>query len=129
MKRFIKFVLVYLFTMFSISIAVGAGFVYAEAYKANYEKIGGDVDYLVFDNQTNDDLMIRYSFRSVCGVKCGKRVKIRIGIDAGKYAVVQVPVTFEVKTMDGEIKNVSWTMDGRHNDINITLNEDDGWSF
>lgn len=121
MKRFIV-----LFTLLFV------GFVYAEAYKANYEKIGGDVDYLVFDNQTNDDLMIRYSFRSVCdvfGVKCWKRVKIKVGIDAGKYAVVSVPVTFEVKTMNGEIKKVSWTMDGRHNDINITLNEDNGWNF
>lgn len=117
---------------FLILFMFASAFIYAEVYKIDFEKIGGDVDYLVFINETSDDLLIRYSFCTtcdICSVKQGKKNKIRVGIDAGRHAIVSVAVTFETKTKEGIMKPVSWSMDGKHNDINIYLQDDNGWEF
>lgn len=122
MKRFVSALLIAMFMSVS----------YGETYNVNYEKIGGDVDWLIFENHTSDDLIIRYAFNTtcdVCTVKHDKKVKIRIGIDGGRHAKISIPVTFEVKTLSNEIKNVSWVMNGKHNDINIILEDDKGWNF
>lgn len=104
----------------------------AEVYSLHFYTIDDDLDYLKFINKTSDDLIIKYD----CGFKCNyvtvkakSEEKISIDIDAKDDVWIDIPVRFEVKTTDMQEKKVSWTMNNRKSDINITLEEDQGWSF
>ncbi len=121
-KRNIFAVIMILFT-FGVS---------AEVYSTNFFTIDTDLDYLKFINQTNDDLIIKYDCGATCNyvtVKAKKEEKITIGIEAKGNIWIEVPVRFEVKTTDMREKKVAWTMNNKRSDINIILEEDQGWSF
>ena len=109
-----------------------SAFIYAETYHFDFVETGDDVDWLVFNNDTGEDLEIRYQFFSTCNsckVKDGEKIKIRIEVHASKGARVSVPVRFELHAMDGKPRFSEWFMDGKHNDINIYLKKDKGWTF
>jgi len=106
--------------------------VFAEVYSLHFFTIDNDLDYLKFYNNTSDDLIIKYDCGSKCNyvtVNAKKDVSISIGVDAEENVWMDIPVRFEVKTTDMKEKKVSWTMNNRRSDINITLEEDQGWSF
>ena len=105
---------------------------FAEVYSLHFFTIDEDLDYLNFINETNEDLIIKYD----CGAKCNYVIveakdneKISIGIKASDNIWIDIPVRFEVKTKDMKEKKISWTMDNRKSDINIKLQEDQGWNF
>ncbi len=104
----------------------------AEVYSLHFFTIDEDLDYLKFINKTSDDLIIKYDCGSKCNyvtVKAKSEEKISIGIEAEDNIWIDIPVRFEVKTTDMKEKKVSWTMNNRKSDINITLEEDQGWNF
>ncbi len=106
--------------------------VFAEVYSTHFFTIDDDLDNLKFINKTNDDLIIKYDCGAKCNyvtVKAKSDTSIDIGIEAEKNIWIDVPVRFEVKTTDMKEKKISWTMDNRRSDINIIIEEDQGWSF
>lgn len=106
--------------------------VFGEVYSTHFFTIDEDLDYLNFINNTNYDLIIKYDCGCECNyvtVKAKDNTKINIGIEANRNIWIDVPVRFEVKTMDMQEKKVSWTMNNKKSDINITLEEDQGWNF
>ncbi len=104
----------------------------AEVYSTHFFTIDNDLDNLKFINNTNDDLIIKYDCGAKCNyvtVKAKKDISIDIGIEADHNIWIDIPVRFEVKTTDMREKKVSWTMNNKRSDINIILEEDQGWSF
>lgn len=104
----------------------------AQVYSLTFFTIDSDLDNLKFFNNTNDDLIIKYDCGAICNyvtVKAKKNSSITIGIEAKKNVWIEVPVRFEVKTTDMREKKVSWTMNNKRSDINITIEEDQGWNF
>lgn len=104
----------------------------AEVYTTHFLTIDYDLDYLNFVNNTSDDLIIKFDYGFSCNyisVHAKSNEKIKIGIEANNNAWIDVPVRFEVKTKDMKDKKVSWTMNNKKSDINIILEEDQGWNF
>ena len=119
---------------FAIFLIMAAFTVSAKEYSTHFVTYDTDLDYLKFVNHTNDDLIIRYDCGMECNyvaVKAKKEAKIEIGIEAtGDNPVwIDVLVRFEVKTSDMQEKKISWTMNNKRSDINIVIEEDQGWSF
>jgi hypothetical protein len=106
--------------------------IFAEVYSTHFFTIDTDLDNLKFFNNTNDDLIIKYDCGAKCNyvtVKAKKDASIGIGIEAENNIWIDIPVRFEVKTTDMKEKKVSWTMNNKKSDINIIIEEDQGWSF
>ena len=104
----------------------------AEVYSTHFFTIDTDLDYLKFYNNTNDDLIIKYDCGAICDyvvVKAKKDIRVEIGIEAERNIWIDIPVRFEAKTTDMREKKVSWTMNNKRSDINIIIEEDQGWSF
>lgn len=126
MKLFTKklsIILALLMLSFSVS---------AEVYSTHFFTIDTDLDYLKFYNNTNDDLIIKYDCGAICDyvvVKAKRDASIGIGIEAERNIWIDIPVRFEAKTTDMREKKISWTMNNKRSDINIIIEEDQGWSF
>ncbi len=106
--------------------------IFAEVYSTHFFTIDDDLDNLKFFNNTNDDLIIKYDCGAKCNyvtVKAKNNASISIGIDAEDNIWIDIPVRFEVKTTDMKEKKISWTMNNKKSDINIIIEEDQGWSF
>ncbi len=106
--------------------------IFAEVYSTHFFTIDDDLDNLKFINKTNDYLIIKYDCGAECNyvtVKAKKEASVGIGIEAERNIWIDIPVRFEVKTTDMKEKKISWTMNNRKSDINIIIEEDQGWSF
>lgn len=126
-KNVIRKTALFFLGLFLLSIPI-----FAEVYSTHFFTIDTDLDNLKFFNNTNDDLIIKYDCGAKCNyvtVKAKKDASIGIGIEAENNIWIDIPVRFEVKTTDMKEKKVSWTMNNKKSDINIIIEEDQGWSF
>ena len=89
---------------------------------------GEDIDDLVFINNTDGNVTIRYEVINKSGVFDLAKGATK-EIDANCQVSGTYQVRFEVKDSNGNLKDVTWTMEYKKKDITITLTEDSGWSF
>lgn len=100
----------------------------AKEYHTSVTVDGEDIDDLVFVNNTDSNLTVRFD-----GINKSDIFDLAKGatkeIDANCQVSGTYQVRFEVKDSNGNIKDVTWTMEYKKKDIIITLNNDSGWSF
>lgn len=100
----------------------------AKEYHTSVTVDGEDIDDLVFINNTDGNVTIRYEGINKSGVFDLAKGATK-EIDANCQVSGTYQVRFEVKDSNGNLKDVTWTMEYKKKDINITLTEDSGWSF
>lgn len=108
---------------------------FAEVYRFNFCTDEEELGKLIFINNTNEDLLIRYNAARICEVITVKRGETfstsytDIDIDNDNI-LLNLPVVFETKTTDKKDKSVFWTLKEKKHDLIITLEENsDNWHF
>lgn len=125
MKKLLCFVGFFLCTVLAFS----------EVYRFNFCTDEEEFGKLMFINNTDEDLLIRYNAARICEVITVKRGETfstnytNIDVDNG-HILLDLPVVFETKTTDKKDKSVCWTLIEKRHDLIITLEENsDNWHF